>query len=116
SIAAGVAALPPGIRHVLIASVDQPRPRAVLDALIDTHVAGGALISRAVHGGKHGHPTIFAAPLFDELRAVAEASEGMKSVLRAHARAIRDVEIDDPSVLLNLNTPEEYEAARRIVS
>jgi CTP:molybdopterin cytidylyltransferase MocA len=39
----------------------------------------------------------------------------MKSVLRAHADAIQDVEIDDPSVLLNLNTPEDYDAARRVV-
>jgi hypothetical protein len=85
--------------------------RAVLDALIDAHLSAGATISRAVNRGRHGHPTIFAASLLDELRRVDEASEGMKSILRRHADLIRDVEIDDPSVLLNLNTPEEYEAA-----
>jgi molybdenum cofactor cytidylyltransferase len=111
SIAAGVAALPAETRHILIASVDQPRPRAVVDALIGSHLAGRSLVSRAVHGGRHGHPTIFAADLRLELSRVDEASEGMKSVLRAHADAIQDVEIDDPSVLLNLNTLEEYQAA-----
>jgi len=111
SIAAGVAALPPQTAHVLIASVDQPRPRAVVDALISAHLAGGASISRAVHGQKHGHPTIFAAALLGELARVDEASEGMKSVLRRHADAIQDVEVDDPAVLLNLNTPDEYVAA-----
>ena len=111
SIAAGVAALPPETAHVLIASVDQPRPRAVLDALIAAHLAAGASISRAVHRQRHGHPTIFAAALLDELAHVDEASEGMKSVLRRHADAILDVEIGDPAVLLNLNTPEEYAAA-----
>jgi len=111
SIAAGVAALPPTTTHLLVASVDQPRPRAVVDALISAHLAAGALISRAVHGRRHGHPTIFAAALLDELRRVDEASAGMKSILRRHADAIHDVEIDDPAVLLNLNTPEEYAAA-----
>lgn len=111
SIAAGVAALPHGAEHVLIASVDQPRPRAVLRHLLAAHLAAGNLISRAVRGGRHGHPTVFARALVPELRAVAEASQGMKSVLRAHADAVGDVEIDDPSVLLNLNTPEEYAAA-----
>jgi len=111
SIAAGVAALPPETSHLLVASVDQPRPRAVVDALIAAHLAGRAPISRAVHQGRHGHPTIFAGSLLDELRRVDEASEGMKSVLRAHADAIQDVEIDDPVVLLNLNTPEEYALA-----
>jgi len=111
SIAAGVAALPPTTTDLLVASVDQPRPRAVVDALISAHLAADAPISRAVHGGKHGHPTIFAAALLDELRRVDEASEGLKSILRRHAGAIQDVEIDDPAVLLNLNTPDEYAAA-----
>jgi CTP:molybdopterin cytidylyltransferase MocA len=111
SIAAGAAALPPTTTHLLVASVDQPRPRAVVDALISAHLAADASISRAVHAGKHGHPTIFAAALLEELRRVDEASEGMKSVLRRHAEAIQDVEIDDPAVLLNLNTPDEYAAA-----
>jgi CTP:molybdopterin cytidylyltransferase MocA len=111
SIAAGVAALPPGTGHLLVASVDQPRPRRVVDDLIAAHVSAGAPISRAVHRGRHGHPTIFASALLDELRRVDEATEGMKSVLRAHADAIQDVEIDDPDVLLNLNTPDEYRDA-----
>jgi CTP:molybdopterin cytidylyltransferase MocA len=111
SIAAGVAALPTGVGHLLVASVDQPRPRAVVDALLAAHLAADAPISRAVHGGKHGHPTVFAAALLGELRRADESSEGMKSVLRGHAEGIQDVEIDDPAVLLNLNTPEQYAAA-----
>src|SRR5262245_42573236 len=70
SIAAGVAALPAGTEHVLVVSVDQPRPRAVVDALIAAHLAAGATISRAVHRGRHGHPTIFAGCLLGELARV----------------------------------------------
>src|SRR5438552_1257194 len=88
-----------------------PRHPTRIAPVIAALLASGALISRAAHGRKHGHPTIFAAGLLDELARVDEASEGMKSVLRAHADAIQDVEIDDPAVLLNLNTPNEYAAA-----
>lgn len=110
SIAAGTAALPPGTQHVLIASVDQPRPRTVHQALIRAHLAGDAPITRACYRGRHGHPTIFASTLFDALRRLDETTEGLKAVVRSNP--IQDVEIDDPAVLLNLNTPADYHQHR----
>jgi len=110
SIAAGMAALPPGTQHVLIASVDQPRPRTVHQALIRAHLAGGAPITRACHQGQHGHPTIFASTLFDALLRLDETSEGLKTVV--HSNPTQDVEIEDPAVLLNLNTPADYHQYR----
>jgi molybdenum cofactor cytidylyltransferase len=106
SIAAGMAAVPDDADAVLIASVDQPRPRAAIEAILAAHRGG---ITRPVHRGEHGRPPLFDRALFDELRAVAEESEGMKSLLRRHA--VHDVEVDDPIVLVNLNTPEEYARA-----
>jgi molybdenum cofactor cytidylyltransferase len=111
SIAAGMRAVPPEAEAVLIASVDQPRPRSVFADLIAAHRRLGGPITRAVYGQRHGHPTIFARPLFEELRRVSEESQGLKSVLRRHADGIRDADLGDPIVLVNLNTPEEYRAA-----
>jgi molybdenum cofactor cytidylyltransferase len=108
SIALGMTALPAGADAVLIASVDQPRPRSAIDAIVTAHRGG---VTRPVHCGEHGHPPIFDGSLFAELRGVAEESEGMKSLLRRHP--VHDVEIDDPIVLLNMNTPEEYARAFR---
>ena len=108
SIAAGMAAVPAGAEAVVIASVDQPRPRAVIDAVVAARRGG---VTRPVHRAEHGHPPLFDRSLFAELRAVAEESEGMKSLLRRHP--VHDVEVDDPIVLLNLNTPEEYARAFR---
>lgn len=114
SIAAGATAVEPGCEAVLVASVDQPRPREAIAALLAAHRRAEWPISRLVHGEQHGHPTVFSCALFDELRGVAEESEGMKSILRRHAESIQDVEYGDPIVLLNLNTPEEYERARAL--
>jgi molybdenum cofactor cytidylyltransferase len=111
SIAAGMAAVPPDAEAVLVASVDQPRPRSVFDGLIAAHRRLGGPITRAVHGQRHGHPTVFARTLFEELRRVSEESEGLKSVLRRHADQIHDADLGDPIVLVNLNTPAEYRAA-----
>jgi molybdenum cofactor cytidylyltransferase len=113
SIAAGMAAVPAEAAAVLIASVDQPRPRSVFADLIAAHGRLGGPITRAVYGQQHGHPTVFARSLFEELRRVSEESQGLKSVLRRHADAIRDADLGDPIVLVTLNTPEEYRAALR---
>src|SRR5262249_57947767 len=106
SIEAGMRAVPPDAEAVLIANVDQPRPRSVLRRLVDQH--NGALISRPVFGDAHGHPTVFDRSLFDELRALSEETEGLKSVLRRHEAQIQNVPFDDPVVLMNLNRPEDY--------
>ena len=42
-----------------------------------------------------------------------EASQGLRAVRRAHTKATTFLDVDDPLVTLNLNTPEAYAAARR---
>ena len=111
SIETGVRAVPPDADAVLITSVDQPRPAGILRRLVEAHLKAGALISRPVFGREHGHPTVFGRPLFQELRALSEETEGLKSVLRRHADAMNDVDLGDPIVLLNLNRPDEYSRA-----
>jgi molybdenum cofactor cytidylyltransferase len=64
-----------------------------------------APIVRAVHGGRHGHPVIFKRRVFDALRA-ADPSVGAKEVVRS--AGIEDVEVDDPGVLTDVDTPGDY--------
>jgi molybdenum cofactor cytidylyltransferase len=102
----------PEVRGLLVAPVDAPLiTAATVDALVQVFKTTGAPIVRARHRGRHGHPVIFARTLFDELRA-ADPQLGAKAVLRAHAEAIRNVEVeDDPGVLGDIDTPEDYRAA-----
>jgi molybdenum cofactor cytidylyltransferase len=65
-----------------------------------------------VFEGKRGHPVVFPAALFSELREVREATKGMRAVMERHANEILEVEFDSPVVILDMNRPEEYEAAR----
>jgi CTP:molybdopterin cytidylyltransferase MocA len=112
SVRVGAGALSEDAAAALILNVDQPRPSSVHRHLIDEHTAAGAAIATAVHQGKRGHPVIFAATLFPELREVREATEGLRAVMERHADDILEVEFDSPVVILDMNRPEDYEAAR----
>ena len=111
SVRVGAWALPDGTRAVILLNVDQPRPAALIRRVLDAHLAGDALITTPEAGGRRGHPVVIAGTLLPELRAVSEASEGLRAVVRRHAARRQIVPVDDPMIHLELNTPEEYAAA-----
>jgi len=111
SIKLGLLHLDPEAEAVMILAVDQPRPREVLDRLIDEHEKSSALITLPNYQGKHGHPIIFAKTLFPELRAISEEKQGLREVMSRHRQELNDIAFDTRIVLLDFNTPEQYEAA-----
>jgi molybdenum cofactor cytidylyltransferase len=95
---------------IVILSVDQPRPASLTRQLLEAHT-GEMLITRAVHGQKGGHPIVVAGSLRPELMAAADATGGLKAVIRAHVAETREIELG-PECLLDVNTPDEFAAAR----
>ena len=111
SLIAGLDAIDgPAIDAALVTLVDVPwiTPSTVR-VLLARAAVSGAPILRAVHQGRHGHPVIFKQRLFDALRR-ADPSAGAKAVLRANP--IEDVEVPDPGVAEDIDTPEDYARAR----
>ena len=117
SLRSGLRATSASAEAAVVMPVDHPlvRPETVA-ALIAAFAEGGgeALIVRPTFQGKHGHPVLFSAALFGELLhgaapEGAEGAEGARSVVRSHAGAVSDVEVDDGGVLIDVDTPEEYE-------
>jgi molybdenum cofactor cytidylyltransferase len=97
-----------GVRAVLVTLVDVPfvspsTVRTVMAAYEATH----APIVRPARGAEHGHPVLFDASLFAELRR-ADSTQGAKSVVHAHASAVVNVEVADPGAFLDVDTPDEY--------
>ena len=100
-------------------AIDGPRAAAVLVTLVDVPLVevatvralltraphSAAPIVRATYRGRHGHPVIFKRELFDALRR-ADPEIGAKAVFRAHA--IEDVDVDDPGVVQDVDTPDDY--------
>ncbi len=112
SIRAGLDALPPGVSGALVWPIDHPRvPAGVVAALVarfrSTEQAPPPPVVLPTFGGRRGHPALFAARLFDELRA-APLAEGARAVVRAHARDVAEVAVDSPAVLEDVDTPVAY--------
>ena len=114
SIKAGLRSLRGGATAVLQLAVDQPRPAQVLQRLLDEHARGGHLISVPSHEGKHGHPPLFDGSLLPELMEISEEHQGVREVIERHLDELREVPMESPIVLTNLNTAEDYRRAREL--
>lgn len=112
SIKAGLGHLDDDATDILLLAVDQPRPPDIISVIIKAHLREKALITSPRYEGHGGHPLMFSASLKDELAAIGEETQGIRDVLRAHRAEINEVQIDDPIVRLDINSPEAYEAAK----
>ena len=112
SLKTGVRALNPNdTDSVLIINVDQPRSRETISTILDHHSANSSLITVPTHKRKRGHPVILSLKLLPDLMAVSEARQGLKGVMRTHAKEITELEMETDEVLLDLNIPEDYKSA-----
>jgi molybdenum cofactor cytidylyltransferase len=110
SVRCGAAAVAPYAAAIMLCAVDQPRPASVLRRLVEEHASGGAPITLPVHGGRRGHPLVFARALLPELLAADDATLGVRAILDRHAADVREVAFADPVVLVDINTPEDAKA------
>jgi CTP:molybdopterin cytidylyltransferase MocA len=110
SVIAGLDAVDrPGVNAILVMPVDIPLVRVeTIRAVKAAFLASAAPVARAVHEGRHGHPVIFARRVFDELRR-ADPHTGARAVVHAHAHDLLNVEVDDPGILRDVDTPDDYD-------
>jgi molybdenum cofactor cytidylyltransferase len=109
SLRAGLDALRPEVQATLVVLADQPGlTPALLRGLVDHYRATQALIVVPVHGGRRGNPVLFDRALFAELRAV-EGDRGGRHVLARYQEQMARLEVDDPAVLMDVDTRQDYE-------
>jgi molybdenum cofactor cytidylyltransferase len=96
---------------VMILPADMPGfSTKVLSDLISRFRAEPELIWRGgTIDGTPGHPAIFPRDLWEELGAVT-GDEGGRSVLQRHKDRVRVVPLPGEMALLDLDTPEDWEA------
>lgn len=110
SLRAGLAALPAGAEAAVVLLVDMP---LVGPALIDRILAAYADAPAAVavvprHNGRRGNPALLAAELFAELGAL-KGDTGARALLERHAERVVWLDVDDPAVTTDADTPEAFE-------
>jgi len=119
SLRAALAALKPlRAAAVLAWPVDLPHVRlATVERLIDAYARGGPPAVAPSFGMRRGQPVIWDASLFGEIETSEAATRhGVNAVLHAHASRLVTVTVDDPAVLDDVNTPEDYERLVREVN
>lgn len=99
------------ITQIVLLSVDQPRRPDTVRVLLARHTSSCNAITIPTYQGKGGHPIVLSASVFSEMLAIEEETQGLLAVVRRHADETDRFEIDDPSVLWDLNTPEQYQRA-----
>lgn len=109
----GLDAVAANANAVLVTLVDVPMvAAATVRRVVEEWRRSGAPIVRPAIGDRHGHPVLFDRTLFDELRR-APLAEGAKAVVRAHADEVVNVPVDDEGCVVDVDTPDDYEAMKR---
>lgn len=108
SLKAGVATAPPGCA-VMIWPADMPfiRPETVRELL--RRLTPDTVV-RPVYLGKPGHPVLFGASYLDALLAISD-DEGARRILSDENTSVTRIDVDDPGVVRDFDTPDDFKAA-----
>lgn len=86
-----------------------------LQSLIAEFSTGGMDICRPLYLSKHGHPPLVSLSLAAAIREFKEEG-GMRTLLARYAEKSRDVPCNDPGILMDIDTPEDYAKALQTFS
>ena len=107
SLQRGIRALPSSAVGVMVFLVDHPTVKQETIELILSRF-DPARILLPVHNGKRGHPVVFPRSIFDELLALPPTA-GANVVVRNQPGRVLEVKVQDPGILLDVDTREEFE-------
>ena len=95
----------------VIALADMPYiRRETIDKIAASLVAGALLVAPA-YRGKRGHPVGLSARFRAQLEAL-RGDEGARSVLSLNEGSVTLIDVDDPGVCLDIDTPDDLRRAR----
>ncbi|NLE23345.1 MAG: NTP transferase domain-containing protein [Actinobacteria bacterium] len=115
SVKAGAAAVPEGRRFFLL-PVDCPLVRPeTMGRLARAGAAAGAAVVLPTYGGLPGHPPLLAPELRSEILA-GEPAGGLRELLTDRPEPALRVEVDDPGVVTDADTPADLERLRAVVA
>ena len=108
SLQCGIRALNPQAEAMLIALGDQPQiqegsVRRVCEAFFETKPN----LVVPSYQMRRGHPWLVARPLWEELLKMSPL-RSPRDFLNEHQAEIQYVDLDDPNILADLDTPEDY--------
>jgi molybdenum cofactor cytidylyltransferase len=113
SVRVGRQALVASVSGVIVALCDFPLVLpSTIARLAAVHGADHTAILIPCHAGQKGHPTLFPLVVLDELAAGGT----LRDLVRRDPQRIRLLAVDDPGILQDMDTPEDYLAVREEVA
>ncbi len=96
----------------LVLPVDHPDVSSdVIDLLIERYEESRNPLLLPVHQGRRGHPVLFSRKVFAEIRRAPE-SVGARQVVWDHQGDLLQVEVQDPGISRDVDTPGDYRSFR----
>jgi len=112
SIKAGLEALNRDSSAVVFVFVDQPFVKAsAINSLVNAYKETGARIVIPTHKGRRGKPVLFDKSLFEEIKRIS-GDVGAREVVQRHEEEVKEIEVEDSSILLDIDTPEQLKLVR----
>lgn len=113
SLQTGLRALPARMRGCLVVLGDQPQLQGrVVSDVLDAYAAGQGQIVAPSYQRRRGHPILIDRQYWPELLALGPG-HSPRDVINAHAAEIAYVNVPTDSILADIDTPEQYQAALR---
>ena len=107
SLRAGLKAVPSDSRFVMVVLGDEPFvDPTTLERLVRRAEEGDGAIFIPTYKGVRGNPVVFDARLASEAERI-EGDVGCRGMFPHHLREIREVPVDDPGVLVDIDTEPE---------
>jgi molybdenum cofactor cytidylyltransferase len=115
SVKASLERVEPEAEAALFIPCDQPfLTTELLDRLIIRFEETGGPIVAPVHEGQRGSPVLIARSLFSELESI-RGDAGGRQIFFRHPDEIVEVPVEDPLLLRDIDTVEDYEELLRQV-
>jgi CTP:molybdopterin cytidylyltransferase MocA len=112
SVRAGRDALSDPACAAIVFPSDYPLVSAgTIASLIAAHEASAASIVIPCHNGRRGHPLLFPPGILNELTT----SLTLRDLVRGNPDRISCVDVADPGVLHDMDTPEDYQRIRSLI-
>src|ERR1700722_20300901 len=111
SLKVGLSAIQPDSTGALVHLGDHPLVRVeTFEAIVESYNQIDKPIVIARHDGRRGHPVIFGRAIFDELQSAPE-EEGARHVVNLDESRVAYVDLHDPGINLDLDTPSDLTRA-----
>lgn len=111
SLRIGIASLPEKAEGVAVMLADLPlvKPQTI-QALVAACAESGKTIVIPTYRGRRGHPVLFDLNAHREQFSTLTGDRGAREIISANPEAVLELEVDDPGILIDLDTEEALAA------